>query len=230
MLRQPKYNDITILLDRSGSMTKIARAMEGALEEFFTEHKRIPSTKVSLYQFDTQGVECVFENRLVGEVPKVVISPRGGTPLIDAACETIDKVGEKFSAMRDYKDRPAKVLFIMITDGEENASRNFKKADLKRRVETQHGTYKWEFVYLGANQDAIAEAASFGIAAGSTVTYGYNNIDTTTAMKHTASNTSAFFAAEDAVLPTYTNLQRTQSNTGGFLEKKKKNGSTSKSN
>lgn len=229
MLRQPKYNDITILLDRSGSMTKIGRAMEGALEEFFHEHKRIPSTKVSLYQFDTEGVECVFENRLVGEVPKVTIIPRGGTPLIDAACNTIDKVGEKFSAMQ-AENRPNKVLFIMITDGEENASRQFKKADLKRRVETQHGIYKWEFVYLGANQDAIAEAASFGINAGATVTYGYNIGDTKTAMAHTASNTTAFFSSEDATLPVYSNLQRTQSNTGVSLTpEKKKNGSTSKS-
>jgi len=157
-------------------MTSIRSAMEEAINAMITEAKDTPSTRVSLIQFDSENpYEVVFERRPVLEVGPITINPRGGTPLVDAFVKTIDNTGLRFAWMDESK-RPSKVLMIVITDGEENASKTYKRTDVFNRVTRQTNDYKWQFVYLGANQDAIAEAASYGI----TYNYAmnYNTTDT----------------------------------------------------
>lgn len=157
-----KYTDITVLLDRSGSMASIKPQMESALNEFFHGHKQIKSTRATLVQFDTTNpYELVFENRPICEVPKVRIVPLGGTPLLDALCNTIDKTGQRLSWMSPEK-RPDQVLFVVITDGEENSSRTYKKQDVQDRIQHQTNKYKWEFTFLGADQNAFNEALTLG--------------------------------------------------------------------
>lgn len=85
----------------------------------------------------------------------------GGTALIDAMVRTIDETGRRLSAMPEDQ-RPSKVIFVTITDGQENASTAYNKEQLKQRVEVQRNQFSWEFVYLGANQDAISEASQYG--------------------------------------------------------------------
>lgn len=166
-----QYTDITCLVDRSGSMNAIREGMEGAFRTFLEEHQKTPSTRLTLVQFDTiDPYEVVYEARLIGRADPLHLHPRGGTPLIDALCMTIDRTGERLARMRDT-DRPDQVLMVIITDGQENASKYFKRQDVFDRVTKQHKEYKWEFVYLGANQDAFAEARSYGIAAGQTLTW-----------------------------------------------------------
>jgi uncharacterized protein YegL len=165
------YADITILLDRSGSMVSIKDAMESGFDEFLNEHKKVPSTRLTLIQFDSSNnQEVVYTARPVAEAPRLSIDPRGMTPLLDAFCLAIDRTGDRLSAMRQ-EERPNKVLFVVITDGQENASFKYGRNDVKERVTRQQGSYNWQFVYLGANQDAIAEAATFGIPQASAMTY-----------------------------------------------------------
>lgn len=186
------FTDMTILLDRSGSMATIKTAMESALDELFIQHKQIPATRVTLVQFDSEDpYDVVFENRLISSVPKVTLEPRGWTPLCDALCESIDQTGRRLKRL-DPSNRPSKVLFIVITDGAENSSRKHNRADVKDRITKQSDVYNWEFVYLGANQDAIAEATTLGIRAGSTMTFGYNTIDTQNAMRSVMANTLSY--------------------------------------
>ncbi len=159
-----EYTDITILLDRSGSMSSIRKQMESGLKELFLKHREVPSTRVTLVQFDTENpYEEVFSRKPVSEIEDIKISPRGGTPLIDALCNTIDRTGMRFSWMKE-SERPDQVLFIVITDGEENSSRQFKKSDVKSRIETQKGKYNWQFMFLGADENSMNEAISFGIS------------------------------------------------------------------
>lgn len=158
-----QYTDIIVLLDRSGSMGAIKGPMETAFNKFIEEHQSVPSTKITLIQFDDQNIQdVVYQNVPIKAAEKLTLTPRGWTPLIDAFVTAIDNTGKRLSAMSE-SDRPDQVLFVVITDGAENSSTQYKRKDVSDRVTRQRDTYKWNFVYLGANQDAIAEAASYGI-------------------------------------------------------------------
>lgn len=186
------YTDMTILLDRSGSMESIKQSMESALNELFIQHRKIASTRATLIQFDGENpFEIVFENRPIKQVPKVIIEPRGWTPLCDAMCQSIDHTGARLKAI-DHSDRPDKVLFIVITDGQENTSKRFNRNDVKRRVENQSTSYNWQFLYLGANQDAIAEGAKYGIAATRSMSFAANAEAVGQTVNSMISNTVAY--------------------------------------
>lgn len=205
-----RFTDITILLDRSGSMAAIKDAMEGGFDEFLHQHQQVPTTRISLIQFDGQNpYDEVYIERPVTDVPKLHLQPRGSTPLLDALCTTIDKVGKRLAAKRQ-QDRPDKVLFVIITDGQENASHEFKREDVRKRVKTQTDTYKWEFVYLGANQDAFAEAASFGIDLGKTINFAYAARGTEKAWRSLAANTLGYASGATAAVADYNSLQRSE--------------------
>ena len=86
----------------------------------------------------------------------------GCTALNDAVCIAIDTMGKEFAAMTE-EERPENVLCVIITDGQENASREFSTADVKKRIEHQQDVYKWEFLFLAANQDAFESGSALGI-------------------------------------------------------------------
>lgn len=204
------YTDITILLDRSGSMATIKSAMESGFDEFLLQHREVPTTRISLVQFDSDNpYEEVYIERPVTDAPKLTLQPRGWTPLLDAMCKTIDKVGQRLAAKHE-QDRPDKVLFLVLTDGEENASREFKREDVRKRVTLQTEGYKWQFVYLGANQDAFKEADSFGINQGQTLNFMASAAGTANSWRSLATNTVAYASnsQENAVLDSYTPEQR----------------------
>lgn len=158
-----KYTDVTVLLDRSGSMESIRGAMEESYNTFIAKHREVPSTRISLIQFDDRNPQQVmYSNVPIKAAEKLVLKPRGNTPLLDALCTAIDNTGARFGAM-DESDRPDQVLFVIITDGEENASIRHSRTDVHNRITHQSDRYQWQFVYMGANQDALREALSFGI-------------------------------------------------------------------
>ena len=162
--------DITILLDRSGSMETIRKDMEGAFNSFLQEQKRLGGDmRLTLYTFDNVLTK-IYDSLPIAEVPALVISPRGGTALLDSMAQVVDEVGYKFASKPEY-DRPSRVVFVTITDGEENQSRRFSLQDVKTRIQHQTNNYNWQFVYLGANQDAFATGASMGYNYASSMTY-----------------------------------------------------------
>jgi uncharacterized protein YegL len=216
------YADITILLDRSGSMVSIKDAMESGFDEFLNEHKKVPSTRLTLIQFDSSNnQEVVYTARPVAEAPRLSIDPRGMTPLLDAFCLAIDRTGDRLSAMRQ-EERPNKVLFVVITDGQENASFKYGRNDVKERVTRQQGSYNWQFVYLGANQDAIAEAATFGIGAANAMTYTADVMRSRSAMKSVAVNTLCYASTGIASTLDFADSQRLDASTEDPAEVLKK--------
>jgi hypothetical protein len=102
--------------------------------------------------------------------------PRGSTALYDAIGKTIDSLG-KTLAETPADQRPGKVIIAILTDGAENASRSFTLHDINQRIRHQTDTYHWEFLFLGANQDAIASAGAMGIAAANSATYEAHSDD-----------------------------------------------------
>jgi hypothetical protein len=173
------FTDIRFIVDRSGSMSSIAAAMKEGFSEFINKEvvrlkeietknrknkKKIVSeeTKVSVYLFDDQ-FETSFENRDVKEVGALDLKPRGMTALFDGLGKTINAVGEQLAALPE-KDRPTKVMIVVITDGGENASREFNFKDVQDKIKHQQTKYDWEFVFLGANIDSFQVGGSLGIS------------------------------------------------------------------
>lgn len=167
------YTHLVILLDRSGSMTSIKKDIIPGFNEFIKKQKEAKGKcTVTLIQFDDL-YEKVFDfvdlNEFI-ELNDKNYTPRGSTALIDSMCKLIEETGQKLSSMKE-EDRPEKVLFLSITDGDENASREFTNEDLKSKIEHQESNYKWQFVYIGANQDAFANATKYGMNVNSTINF-----------------------------------------------------------
>jgi hypothetical protein len=127
----------------------------------------------TLVQFDSESTEVVHESRPIRGVPDLngdTFQPRGSTPLLDALGQTIESTGRTLAAIPEAT-RPDKIVFVVITDGQENASHLFTKTRVKEMIDHQTAKYNWKFIYLGANQDAFAEAGSVGIAVGTAANY-----------------------------------------------------------
>ena len=163
---------IGVLVDRSGSMTTCRTDMEGGLNTFLAEQATQPGQlDVTLAQFDTE-YELVWEPTRVtdGNVALYTLVPRGNTALLDAMGRFVTEIGEALAAKPD-SERPGKVIVCICTDGHENSSRDWAKGQVKELVQQQINDYGWEFVFLGANMDAVAEAGGLGIPRHSTLTF-----------------------------------------------------------
>lgn len=155
--------EIIFIVDRSGSMSTIAPDMRGGFDAFIAEQRKVPGEcLVTLAQFDDR-YEVVYSGKPLAEVPPLELEPRSMTALLDGIGRTIDDVGMRLDRMPKEK-RPSKVLVVIITDGQENSSRKYKHADVMEKIKHQRERYSWEFVFLGANQDAIQVGADLGVA------------------------------------------------------------------
>lgn len=161
-MTRPGLSEIVIVLDRSGSMQSTRRDMEGAFDAFIAQQRDLPGRcEVTLVRFDNE-VDQVYEGLPLAQVPPLDLEPRGSTALYDAIGYTIDAVSKRLDGT-DEAARPERVLVVIITDGGENASRTYDRERVLARIGRKRTTDGWEFVYLGANQDAFAVGRSLGI-------------------------------------------------------------------
>ena len=155
------YTHIVLLIDRSGSMGSIKNDMEGGIKTYIDQQKLEEGIcTITGVQFDTE-YEILFTRKPIQEVEGLTITPRGRTALVDSMVRLINEVGVDLASL-DESERPERVLFVTITDGEENASKEFNSMQLAEKIKEQEDTYKWNFVYIGANQDAFGQARQFG--------------------------------------------------------------------
>lgn len=159
------YTEIAFVLDRSGSMSSCQEAAIQGFNQFLREQQEAPGlARLTLVLFDDEYLVPVVSL----PVPEVVplnwetFVPRGSTALLDAVGKTIDDLGARIAAL-PKEDRPAQVIVSILTDGAENSSRHFTWHDLAQRIKHQTDVYQWTFLFLGANQDAIATAAQLNI-------------------------------------------------------------------
>jgi uncharacterized protein YegL len=162
-LTDPGYVHYIMIVDRSGSMSTIRADMNGGIHTFVDKQlEGVDGNKrtVSFYQFDTEH-DRVHDFDLLEKVKTYELVPRGGTALLDACGQAITEVGQKLSAMDEDK-RPGYVMVIIVTDGMENSSRKYTRAQVKKMVTHQQDKYGWRFTYLGV-EDAFNQAESIGI-------------------------------------------------------------------
>ena len=161
---------IAALLDRSGSMRAIAADMCGGFDAFIAKERAQPgSTLVTLAQFNDR-YEVVYENQPIGAVPDLRLEPRGNTALFDAIGRFITEVGAGLAALPE-DDRPGEVTVVVITDGHENSSRAWTDESVRQLIVQQETQYSWDFVFLGANMDAVDVGTGLGFAADKSLTY-----------------------------------------------------------
>lgn len=162
----PNLTEIAYILDRSGSMQPMTEAAITGFNEFLQEQLDEPGdANLSLLLFDNE-FQVPYERTPLQDVRSLDTTtyvPRGSTALLDAIGLTIDTIGKKLAADPEEK-RPGKVIVAIYTDGYENASIRFTMAQINEMITHQRSKYGWEFLFLAANQDAIATATQMGIA------------------------------------------------------------------
>ena len=166
------FTRIAVILDRSGSMQPLVEATVAGFNEFIRNQAALPGFgSVKLVQFDDQ-YDVVFDQPLprVPELTAKTFVPRGSTALLDAQGRTIVELGKELAGLPEDQ-RPGKVIVLTITDGQENASKHYTLRQVGQLIQHQRDVYGWDFVYMGANQDAVATAAAMNIPAGAAITF-----------------------------------------------------------
>lgn len=157
--------EIICVVDKSGSMAPRTNDVIAGFNKFLEDQKKLPGdATLTLTLFDTH-YRIVHSGETLKDVPPLDSSTYmagGFTALLDAVGKTIDEVGERLHNTNEG-DRPGKIIFLIITDGEENSSKEYHLDQVKKMIQRQQESYKWDFVFLGANQDAFAGAMKMGI-------------------------------------------------------------------
>ena len=165
--------ELVFILDRSGSMSGLESDTIGGFNSMIARQKQeAGEALVSTVLFDNESV--VIHDRLpLAKVPLMTEKEyftRGCTALLDAIGGAIHHIGNVHKYARE-EDRPEHTLFVITTDGMENASRHYSSDRVKQMIERQKSRYGWEFLFLGANIDAVETAGHFGIDADRAVNY-----------------------------------------------------------
>lgn len=181
------------LLDRSGSMQTIKADTEGGFDAFIAEQRQTQAgeCRVTLAQFDNEYTE-VYADAPLADVRPLDLAPRGATALLDAIGRLVTTAGQRLALLPEDQ-RPGTVIVAIMTDGHENSSREWSHPAIKALVEQQSQDYGWQFLYMGADQDAIEVGASIGVAADHAVTYGRGQA--AAAMRATSSKVAGMRAA-----------------------------------
>jgi len=172
--------ELVFILDRSGSMTGLESDTIGGFNAMLEKQKKVDGDAlVSTVLFDDRS-EVIHDRLDIKKMEPLTGKEyyvRGSTALLDAVGFAIQHIGNVHRYARD-EDRPESTLFVITTDGMENASRNFRYEEIKKMIQRQQDKHGWEFIFLGANIDAAAEADRMGIRAERSASYHADGMGT----------------------------------------------------
>ena len=213
--------ELVMILDRSGSMSGLEADTIGGFNGMIEKQKKEDGEAyVSVILFDDQS-EVIYDRVDIGKVEPMTDRQyyvRGCTALLDAVGDAIHHIGNIHKYARE-EDVPEKTIFIITTDGMENASRRYNYNKVRRMIERQKEKYNWEFIFLGANIDAAAEASRLGIdasraaryecdSAGTALNYSVVGDAVAKLRKCATMEMSAVFEEEDALAPIRENYRK----------------------
>jgi len=179
--------DITIVLDKSGSMGSVCAETISGFNEFLQEQKKAEGdANLTLMLFDSKD-HLIHDGVPIKDVPELnmrTYEPDGMTALYDAVMHAIHATGQRLAGIPEA-DRPGKVMFVIMTDGAENNSKEFARNPqaVKARIQHQETKYAWNFVYIGANQDAFAVGGEIGVRSSMISNYKSSKAGTSEAFK-----------------------------------------------
>jgi hypothetical protein len=170
-MTDPNYTHLLLVVDRSGSMESIKHDMNGGIEKLLQDQAGQPGKLlVDAWVFDHQVQHIADSVPADSEYLRDLVDPRGMTALYDAIGTAVIDLGLSLDAL-DPKDRPGKVVTVIVTDGQENASHDFTQQSVKDLLEQQQDKYSWQVVFLGANIDTAAEGSKIGLRKSATRGY-----------------------------------------------------------
>lgn len=177
--------EMVFILDRSGSMHDLTSDTIGGFNSMIENQKNENGEAfITTVLFDDE-YELLHDHINIQEIQPITDKEyyaRGMTALLDAIGKTINSIGNRLNNTPE-DERPDKVIFVITTDGFENASKEFTKTNVKDMIEHQQSKYSWTFMFLGANMDAVSEAASLGINTNFAKTYTANSLGTQSVYK-----------------------------------------------
>ena len=191
-----EYTHITVILDRTGSMECIRDDTIGGFNTFLKQQKQEPGrATMTLVQFDTQDpYEVIHKFKPLKDIPDLTretFVPRAATPLLDAMGQGVNDLEDTLAYLpRDR--RPTGIVMVIVTDGEENSSREFSKDQIAKMVKEKQDKAGWQFVFLSADLAAINDAIAIGVRQGSAM-----------AFDRTAQGASSAFAASSRWVSEY---------------------------
>ena len=163
MIPQSPKDEIVMIVDCSTSMRSIQTEAQDGINQFIKEQQEVDGgANFTLVEFDNHS-KVIHERIDINSVPGYELEPRGMTALCDA-------IG---SACAAVENTDGKIIIVIVTDGDENASQELNAADVKTLI-TEKQEAGWEFIFLAANQDAIATGANYGIAQDTSINYDAN--------------------------------------------------------
>ena len=195
---------ICFVLDESGSMYDSVDDVIGGFQKLIDEQKGEKNGEciISLYRF-SDTVKKDYIGKPVDEVSKLIYSPGGCTAMNDGVGTAIDEIGKWLSDM-DESERPSKNIIVIMTDGKENASKEYNFDTVKAKIKHQEEKYSWTFVYMGTNLQDLKDVDRLGIKIRSVsdsrnIAANYSHIDTYAKALRSSTN-AASVAAADALL------------------------------
>lgn len=171
-----KANEVVFILDRSGSMERLEKDTIGGFNRILKEQKENKDdgeVLVSTVLFDDERI-VLHDRKNINDIERMTEKdyiPRGSTALIDAIGYSIKHIANIHKYIRK-EDVPEHTLFVIITDGMENASHVFSSDEVKKMIKHEEEKYGWEFLFIGANIDAVETAKTYGIRED----YAFNHI------------------------------------------------------
>lgn len=161
---------MVFVIDNSGSMESIEDEMNGALKRVLESQRSLPGEMLVSHFGFSNFVKQTLDMVPLKDVTEIAVRPHAATALYDGIGTAISFTGRKLASMSE-EERPGRVLVFIVTDGRENASREYTKDRVFEMIRHQTEKYGWVFSYLGANQDAMAEGMKLGMSAGAAYTY-----------------------------------------------------------
>ena len=188
------YTHISMVLDRSGSMSSIREDTIGGFNVFLNEQKKVEGKATMTFaQFDNH-FDFIYQMKDIQDCEELnseTYVPRGMTALLDAIGRTITDTGIELEKLSE-KERPEQVILVIITDGHENCSQEYTKDKINEMIKHQEDKYDWEVVYLGANQDAIKEGGAMGFSLDKSMTFDCSSDGIQGAYLSVATNTTKY--------------------------------------
>lgn len=199
-----KTTIVNFILDKSGSMGMVREATISGFNEYIQTLKKDKKNKYkfTLTLFDTEVSHPITDTDIkdVDDLSSETYNPDGMTALYDAVCSTINGVKAK---------KGQKVLTIIMTDGQENSSKEYTEKEMKKLVDEKTAE-DWKFVYLGANQDSYATAQKFGVSAANVANFNATGKGVMRSMNMMATNTAMYACSADSNADFFTKADQTE--------------------